>query len=375
MAKSKANPVIQAETPVAPRPSVSGHRGESAEIVASAKQDQAKAESFAEELAAHVMDEVPEPEAKAETAKPEPKATKPQPAEEETEEVSAEFDPEAPILDDLGDEDGEAEDAVAGDEDDEPDAAKTVEALKKENFKQREKARELKQELEALKQERENLTKKLSELESQPAGLPDLGPFAELKTAEEIGKKEGELRDYVEWLDDLLDDGMESYTLPTADGGEREFTRADLRAQRKAKKAQMQLGEKAREALRVREESETVARKRYPWVFDGKKPLNAKVLDLVKETPALNALPNKALLLGRMVVGKLVESGEFMLVPRDKGTKAAAKPEKPQVERPSPATAAPPRRSAHAGAQEGVMERLNKGEPGALTDFAMSLLD
>jgi hypothetical protein len=98
------------------------------------------------------------------------------------------------------------------------------------------------------------------------------------------------------------------------------------------------------------------------------------VLDLVSETPALNKLPNKAVLLGRLAVGKMVESGKFMLVPKtakktDKSVGATAAA--PAKASPAP----PPARRASAGAPRvDLMQRLSSGDHQAQLEAAMAMI-
>lgn len=289
-------------------------------------------------------------------------------------------DEDSPVLaDDLGEDDEDAEeDGAAEDDNDENESEATPEdiakaLLEKKAFKLREQKRELKARLEAAEKETKDLRDKVSKLESLPTGAADFGPFAQATSEADIQKEETRLTQFVDWMDDLLDDRQEFYTLKDANGNEVEHERATLRAWKKQAQAQLAQANEARAALKRAAEADAYARKRYPFVFNSSSPHNAMVLDLVSETPQLNKLPNKAVLLGRLAVGKMVESGKFMLVPKtakkaDKSVRAAAAPAKA-----SPAT--PPARRAPAGAPRvDLMQRLSSGDDQAQLEAAMALI-
>lgn len=293
-------------------------------------------------------------------------------------------DDDAPVLggDDepgaLGDD--EAADGAAATDDDDPssndDEAPEVAALKKENFRQREKKRELEAQIKTLADEKAELQRKLSTLETQPTVMPDLGIYAQAKSEQDVEQLEEQQSAFADYVETLLDEQQEVYTLPAADGTEKDFTRAQLRDFLRGARTNVKLAERARTALRISAEAEARAKVKYPFVFDAKSKHNGVVLDLVKETPALNALPNKALLLGRLAVGKLVESGEYYLTKR--GAKPAAA--KPQASTPAarPTVAAAPsaaRRSASPARQESVIDRLNRGDSNAAVDAALAMLE
>lgn len=292
--------------------------------------------------------------------------------------VVTDEDEDSPVLaDDLGEDDEDAAEDGAAEDDDENDNEATPEeiakALEKRAFKLREQKRELKARLEAAEKETSELRDKVSKLESLPTGAADLGPFAQATSEADIQMEETRLTQFVDWMDDLLDDRQEFYTLKDANGNEVEHERATLRAWKKQAQAQLSQANEARAALKRAAEADAYARKRYPFVFNSASPHNAMVLDLVSETPQLNKLPNKAVLLGRLAVGKMVESGKFMLVPKtakkaDKSVRAAAAPAKA-----SPAT--PPARRAPAGAPRvDLMQRLSSGDHQAQLEAAMALI-
>jgi hypothetical protein len=368
MAKTKTNPVQEAQAPTVPTPVASGRRSESPDLIQSEQTALAEAEAMAAELAGIVMDE-PQDEAPAKA--PKPKADKAETSTPETPE--SEFDPDAPVL---GEED---EDAEAGavveteDDDEQDDEDPKVAALKKENFKQREKHRELKESLAAAQAERDKLTEQLKQLETRPTGMPDLGAFAAVKTERDIEEIESKMIGTADWLDELLDEERDTYELKNASGELQEYSRSDLRKIQRETKGQLKLADRARAALKVAADSETLARKKYPFVFNSKSPHNGLVLDLVKETPALNALPNKAVILGRMAVGKLVESGGYALVKI--GAKPAAAAPAKVASKTVSTTTPPPRRTSAQRVTEGTLDRLARGDTNAALDAAMALLD
>lgn len=370
----------------APQPAVaraaSGRRAESPDLVQSEQAAMQAAEAMAAELAGVVMDEPTAEVTKKATAakKAEPQADADASRSDDPDE-GPQFNPDAPILadeDETGDptdDDAAAEGAAeTEDESEHEDDDPKVAALKKENFKQREKKRELEAQIKALADEKAELQRKLSTLETTPTAMPDLGIYAEAKTVTEVEKIEAQQSQFIDYLESLLDDVQEVYTLPTAAGQEQDFTRQQLRDHLRGAKLNVKMAEKARKALQISHEAEAKARKVYPWVFDPKAKNNGVVLDLVQETPALNALPNKALLLGRLAIGKMVESGKYYLVPY--GTK---KPKAQEAEERRPTVSAAPsaaRRSAPvARKQESVLDRINRGETSAQEDAAMALLD
>lgn len=365
MAKNKSLPVQEASAPTVPGPVASGRRSESLELKQSEQTALAEAEAMAAELAGIVMDE---PQDEAPVKAPKTKADKAETSTPETPE--SDFDPDAPVLGEE-DEDAEAGAVVETEDDDEQDDDPKVEALKKENFKQREKAREQKESIAALQAERDKLTEQLKQLETQPTGMPDLGAFAAVKTEQDIADLESNMTGTTDWLEELLDQGQETYELKNASGELQEYSRADLRKIQRETKGQLKLADRARSALKVAADSETLARKKYPFVFNSKSPHNGLVLDLVKETPALNALPNKAVILGRLAVGKLVESGGYALV------KIGAKPAVPVkvASKTVSTTTPPPRRTSAQRVTEGTLDRLARGDSNAALDAAMSLLE
>lgn len=375
-------PVQEAAPQTAVARAASGRRAESPDLAKSEQAAMQAAEAMAAELAGVVMDEPTE-----EVTKKAPAAKKAAPqadadaSRSDDPDEGPQFNPDAPILvdeednGDLTDGDEAAEGAAATEDESDDDDDPKVAALKKENFRQREKKRELEAQIKALADEKAELQRKLSTLETTPTAMPDLGIYAEAKTVAEVEKIEAQQSQFMDYLENLLDEVQEVYTLPTASGKEQEFTRQQVRDYLRGAKANVKLAERARRALQISHEAEAKARKVYPWVFDPKAKNNGVVLDLVQETPALNALPNKALLLGRLAIGKMVESGKYYLMPY--GPKKAKATVVQEQQRPTVAAApSAARRSAPvARAKESVLDRINRGESTALEDAAMALLE
>lgn len=311
-------------------------------------------------------------------AKAKAKADKTAEPDDDASVVADDLEDDGPVLsdDEPDDDDEDAEaDGAAEDDNDETDEASPediAKALEKKTFKLREQRRELRAQLEAAQKEAEELRGKVSKLESLPTGAAETGPFANAKSEADIKMEETRLTQFVDWMDDLLDDRQEIYVLKDAQGQEVEHDRATLRAWKKQAQGQLAQANDARAALQRAADSDATARKRYPFVFNSASPHNALVLDLVSETPALNKLPNKAVLLGRLAVGKLVESGDYMLV--KKGAKPTAKSGRASVKATSPAT--PPARRSPAPTQRRpeLMQRLSSGDQAAQLEAAMDLI-
>jgi hypothetical protein len=311
-------------------------------------------------------------------AKAKAKADKTAEPDDDASVVADDLEDDGPVLsdDEPDDDDEDAEaDGAAEDDNDETDEASPediAKALEKKTFKLREQRRELRAQLEAAQKEAEELRGKVSKLESLPTGAAETGPFANAKSEADIKMEETRLTQFVDWMDDLLDDRQEIYVLKDAQGQEVEHDRATLRAWKKQAQGQLAQANDARAALQRAADSDATARKRYPFVFNSASPHNALVLDLVSETPALNKLPDKAVLLGRLAVGKLVESGDYMLV--KKGAKPTAKSGRAPVKATSPAT--PPARRSPAPTQRRpeLMQRLSSGDQAAQLEAAMDLI-
>jgi hypothetical protein len=342
--------------------------------------------SLAEDLAGMSMehaeagDEAEEPKVKE--RKPNPKTAKAGTEDEEEKADAAEDEGEdgtKPILSDDDDEtadESEDDDPAEGEDgDDEPTAERKAKALEKRNYKLREQKRELESIRESLTAEVEGLKAKVRELETLPSGAMADGPFAQAKTEADVGQVRGQFEQKLEWLEDLLDDHQDSYFLKDANGEEKEYTRRQVRDELKWTRKMLGDADRAMEAIQRTAQAEKSARELYPFVFDPQSKHNSTVVDLVKETPELNRVPNKALLLGRLAVGKLVESGKYLLVPKHKAgqSKAAAAPVKASSPSPLPA-----RKAAAAGktaTDRNLIERIGSGDRDAQNEWAMGLLE
>jgi len=268
------------------------------------------------------------------------------------------------------------------DEDDAADGAKTdedregltpeqvVKKLDGKLFKLREQRRTLQRELEQERESKKQLAAKLTDMQTLPTGVgSDLGWFAKAKSEEDVATVEARIQQQLDWCEDHEDEGWQG---EDGQGNPVEWTKQDVRNHRRACRAQLALASKARDTLKLSSESEAIARKRYPFVFDPSKALHQRVLDAAKETPGINALPNKALVLGRLAVAKLIESGEFQLVKRT-APKAAVPATKTSVKKPAPP--APPSTSRRQP-QEGsdLHDRIAAGDQAAYMEWVDSLI-
>lgn len=293
------------------------------------------------------------------TAKPKPKASLPdedddadEDADESTEDSEDAGDQPAakPILPDDEDADSDvtadSEDAE-GEEDGESGEAtkeqiKKLKALEKDNFKTREANRKLKAELD------EKLTK-LQEMETQlknagtvnnamPAG------FEHVKSVSDLDALDSNLEAALEWAEDHAEEG---YIGKNAAGEEVEYTPQQVRDYRRGVQKQMKQTVKVRDMLKAREQRETQAtaeaKLKYPFVSNAESPRHALVKSIEIEFPEVKTSPARALLLGRLAVASLIESGEYELTRKPKvnttagGSKAKAAPLPPS---PTPRPAA-----------------------------------
>jgi predicted nucleic acid-binding Zn-ribbon protein len=263
---ASAAPVTPSQAADAAGRAPSGRRAEpSVELAESTRADMQAAEQLAAELAGIDMDEPDTEKQAAKSAPDEGTQAKPETTSTQADEA---FNDDAPVL---GDDDeaagaGEADGAAETDDDDTPsdDDAPEVAALKKENFKQREKKRELEAQLKALADEKAELQRKLSTLETTPTVMPDLGIYAEAKSADEVAKLEDQQQQFADYVESLLDEVQEVYTLATHDGQERDFTRQQLRDYLRGARANVKLADKARNALKISAEAEARAKVKYP---------------------------------------------------------------------------------------------------------------
>ena len=285
------------------------------------------------------------------------------------------FDPDAPVLsdDDAEDADGEAEDDPDSD-----DAANPDTQLKKDNFKLREAKRQLKADLEAAQQRLDELEAKLAAVPNAASTPPSFGGyFSQVTKAEDLPAVEARLQADI----DFLEDNAEGYSYTDQNTGQEvEVTKAQARELKRNLQSQLRYAPKVLEMLTQHQtraqEADTLARKKYPFVFDPKAKLNERVLDAAKEFPELSRSPVRALALGRLAIGKLVESGEYTLVKRTKTAPASARPAASAKAAPSSAPPPIPGRngSRHSAPKENLGERIARGDRDALEDAAMALI-
>jgi hypothetical protein len=259
---------------------------------------------------------------------------------------------EAPAEDESNaDEHDDADDGEAGsDNDDDPEdtkeAAAKLKALEKDNFKTRAKNRELREQL-------EKIQARMQELESQgtTAGMPVHGMpegFEAVKTESDLNKLEQQWQASLEWAEDHEQEG---YIGKDAQGNEVEYTPQQVRQYRRQMEKALKQADKSRTVLKDRmakeAEAKAAASRKYPFVLDANSSRHALVKQIESEHPEISLSPQRALLLGRLAVAKLIESGAYELV--KKGSKPAAvvtrkvatPPSPPPARRPAPKSDAP----------------------------------
>jgi len=311
------------------------------------------------------------------TAKPKPKATRPDDDDDadedaETTESSEDEDGDTPesksILPDDEDADSdvtdESEDAE-GEEDGESGEAtkeqtKKLKALEKDNFKTREANRKLKAELE------EKLAK-IQEIETQMknAGTVNHGMpagFESVKSVSDLDTLDGNLESALEWAEDHAEDG---YIGKNAAGEEVEYTPQQVREYRRGVQKQLKQSGKVRETLKARElrttQATAEAKVKYSFVFNADSPRQALVQAIENEYPEIKTSPARALLLGRLAVASLIESGAYEIrKPEVPGTAGRSKPQA------TPLPPSPTRRPA-------AREERNAPRAAGNMDWAMSL--
>jgi hypothetical protein len=282
------------------------------------------------------------------------------------------FDADAPVL--VNEDEPELE---TGDEEEDALDDKAAARLKKDNFKLREKRRELEAELQAEKAEREKLQDQLAKVATTADATPQFdGYFSEVKTLEDVDQVEETLQRHLDYFEDHPD----GYEFTDQQGNEIVVTAEDVRKYRRQALQQQRQAAKVREVLKEHtqraSEAESLARKKYPFVFDPKQSLNQDVLELATEFPSLARDPRRSLVLGRMAIARLIESGKYTLVKR--GSKPA-----PSAESFSPSSPAAPRqtpsrqagRSVNGGQEGSMAQRLERGDRDALEEAAMALLN
>ena len=99
------------------------------------------------------------------------------------------------------------------------------------------------------------------------------------------------------------------------------------------------------------------ARKKYPFVFDATSSRQSLVKEIENEfEDEIKASPSRDLLLGRLVVAKLIESGKYVLVPKSKPKAKADAEERPaaaQVSQRTPVSSSPARKAPRPPATDG----------------------
>jgi len=225
-------------------------------------------------------------------------------------------DPDAPILGD--EDDADAEEDLDADGEADADNAKASK-LKKDNFKLREERRELRDKLTAAEQALKAAQEQAVSAAASSGGLPEFsGYYTGVKSPQDVDTAVAKIDSDLDFLEDNLD----GYSFQDAQGNTVEISADEARAYRRQAREAKRWADQVKKLISTHTErattSEATARKKYPFVFDAKSPHNARVLDLAKEHPGLAKDPARALALGRMVIGKLVESGEYQLVKRGK---------------------------------------------------------
>jgi hypothetical protein len=241
--------------------------------------------------------------------------------EDDSAEVTAEDESDA---DDSSD---DADDGEAGDKNDAPEdtkeAAAKLKALEKDNFKTRAKNRELREQL-------EKIQARVQELESQgtTAGTPLYGMpegFETVKTEKDLTQLEAQWQAAKEWAEDHEQEG---YTGKDAQGNEVEYTPQQVRQYRRQVEKALKQADKARSVLKDRlakeADAKAIASKKYPFVLDATSSRHALVKEIESEHPEISLSPQRALLLGRLAVAKLLESGAYELVKKGSSKPAAA---------------------------------------------------
>jgi hypothetical protein len=284
-------------------------------------------------------------------------------AQDEQEETGAEDGPilpedESETTDESEDEATSTDDGEDGD-DDTPtqELAKKAKALEKDNFKNREKLREARAALE----EKEARIKEL-EGNTTVNGLP--AGFEQARTLADIDTIANRYEQALEWAEDH----EEGYVGKDAQGEEVEWTPQQVREYRRNIARLAKGAAKARELIQQREDkrskSVAEARKKYPFVFDATSNRQSLVKEIETEFEAeIKASPSRDLLLGRLTVAKLIESGKYVLVPKSKPKAKADAEERPaaKVSPRTPASSSPARKAPRPPATDGV------------EDWAMSL--
>ena len=128
-----------------------------------------------------------------------------------------------------------------------------------------------------------------------------------------------------------------------------EYTPQQVRQYRRQMEKALKQADKARSVLRDRlakeSDAKAIASKKYPFVLDATSSRHALVKEIESEHPEISLSPQRALLLGRLAVAKLLESGAYELVKKGSSKPAAASVAKKVA---PPAPPPPARRQASA---------------------------
>lgn len=294
-----------------------GNRGKGADVNGSQGEAQESLDSWMDTLAgdtvAAAMRSMQKDEDEADPAEAEdeksPEAKQKAAASKAEAKVESPAKSEAILPEDEADAETKAADDEEGGATDPAQLQRKAEALERDNFKARERNRELRAELEKKEARIGELERNLKEgfrKDSMPEGFS--GATSEDEVRKRIEFWESEL--------DLAEDHKDTgYVSQDANGKETEWTpeqvREHLRRVRKilrsADEAKRVIGERA---ARESKAAEAVAKK-YPFVTDAESPRRSIVEQLEKAHPEIAASPDRLLLLGRLTVAKLIEDGVY----------------------------------------------------------------
>lgn len=239
------------------------------------------------------------------------------------------------------------DDGEEGDDTTTQELARKAKALEKDNFKNREKLREARATIEAKEARIKELEQQAQNGATTLTGLP--AGFEKARTLADIDSIEADFERALEWAEDH----EEGYTGKDEQGNEVEYTAQQVRSYRRNIARLAKNAAKAREQIQQRETRRTEAieltRKKYPFVLDADSPRQALVKEIENEFEEIKTSPARDLLLGRLAVAKLIESGEYEIVRKSKAKPAAAAPEKKVSVTPAsppPVRKTPPRTQA-----------------------------
>lgn len=240
--------------------------------------------------------------------KPKAKEPKAEKSEETDDEDEEEKKPKTAKSKAILDDEDEDEDSDDEEEEDDDAGAKA--------YKDRQKRRELKESLKAAQARNEELEGKLKSA-ATPAPSGDLftGPFAQIKKAEDIQQ----VRDTLTKWEEYLEDRLEGFT--DAEGNE--WTPQQVREQLRGYKKAQKHADSVDKFFATRDKSAAKAKELYPWVTNTASKRHDIILDIAKDHPEVARSPHSALLLGRLSIAHLVESGDYVLVKKGEVKKAA----------------------------------------------------